>query len=136
MPLITWNDTLSVGVASIDAEHQELVGLLNAFYEAMQAKDGVGVLGNTLDALIEYTKFHFANEERLFAKTGYPDAVAHKKEHDKLAQQVLEVQARYKAGQTDALSLEVVDFLKRWLVNHIQGTDKRYRPHLVSHGVQ
>jgi len=136
MPLITWNDALSVGVASIDAEHQELVGLLNAFYDAMQAEKGNGVLGNTLDALIEYTKFHFANEELLFAKTGYPDAVGHKKEHDALTQQVLEVQRKYKAGETAALSLEVVNFLKKWLVTHIQGTDKKYSPHLVSHGVR
>ena len=66
---------------------------------------------------------------------GCPDLAAHKKEHVGLTDQVLEVQKKYKAGSTSTLSLEVLNFLKNWLIKHIQGTDKKYGPYLNGKGV-
>ncbi len=53
-----------------------------------------------------------------------------------MTNQVLEVQKKYKAGDTGTLSMEVMNFLKRWLVTHIQGSDKKYAPHLNAHGIK
>ncbi|MFY9646956.1 MAG: bacteriohemerythrin [Terriglobales bacterium] len=136
MPLIAWNDRLSVGIASIDKEHQKLVGLLNDFYDAVQTGKGKESLASVLAALIDYTKIHFANEEQLFAKTGYPDAAAHKKAHDDLTHQVVEIQNKYLQGASTTLSVETLNFLKNWLLTHIQGTDKKYSPHLASRGIR
>ena len=135
MPLMAWNDRLSVGIASIDKEHQKLVGLLNGFYDAVQAGHGKESLAGLLAALIDYTKLHFANEEQLFAKTAYPEAAAHKKAHDDLAHQVVEIQKKYVKGASASLSVETLNFLKNWLLTHIQGEDKKYAPHLTGHGV-
>ncbi len=136
MPLIAWNTRLSVGIDSIDKEHQKLVGLLNDFYDAVQSGKGKESLSKVLAGLIDYTKVHFANEEQLFAKTGYPDAAAHKKAHDDLTHQVLEIQNKYLKGANATLSIETLNFLKNWLLTHIQGTDKKYSPHLASHGIR
>lgn len=136
MSLIAWNERLSVGIASIDKEHQQLVGLLNEFYDAVQAGKGKEVLAEVLAGLIEYTKKHFANEEQLFAKTSYPEAAAHKKAHDDLTHQVLDIQDKYAKGANTGLSIETLNFLKNWLLTHIQGTDKKYSSHLVSHGIR
>ena len=136
MPLMTWNDKLSVGIATIDNEHKRLVGMVNDLYDAVMAGKGKDSLGKILDGLIDYTKVHFAHEEQFFAKTGYADAVAHKKEHDALAKQVLDVQAKYKSGAVSTLSLEVLNFLKNWLANHIQVSDKKYGPHLTANGIR
>ena len=136
MPLMNWSDKLSVGIAAIDDEHKKLVAMLNELFDGIQAGRAGDSLGKVLDGLIAYTAAHFKHEEDLFAKTGYPDAAAHKKEHDDLTKQVLDVQAKYKAGVTGTLSLEVMNFLKNWLVKHIQGSDKAYSPHLNSKGVR
>jgi len=133
---MTWNEKMSVGVASCDVEHRKLVALLNEFYDATQAGKAKEHLGGILDALVDYTRFHFANEEKLFAQTGYPDAAAHKKLHDELAHQVLDLQKKFRNGAESALSLEVMIFLKNWLLNHIQGTDKKYGPYLNSKNVR
>ncbi len=135
MPLMMWNDKMSVGIPRIDEEHKKLVAMLNELYDSVQAGHGKEALGKILDGLIAYTAGHFKHEEKLFAETGYPDAPAHKKEHDDLTKQVLDVQQKYKAGVTGTLSLEVMNFLKNWLVNHIQGSDKKYAPHLNSKGI-
>ncbi|MBS0644849.1 MAG: bacteriohemerythrin [Acetobacteraceae bacterium] len=136
MTLMAWNDAFSVGVPSIDKEHQRLIGLLNALYDAVQSNQAKEKLGQVLDGLIAYTATHFKTEERYFAQTHYPDAERHSREHEELTRQVLEVQRRFKAGETATLSMEVMNFLKRWLVNHIQGSDRKYAPHLQSKGIK
>jgi hemerythrin len=135
MPLLAWTDKLSVGVNVLDEDHKRLVAMVNQLYDAMQAGHGKDSLSPILDGLIQYTKMHFAREEKFFAQTSYPAAVAHKQEHDKLTHQVQDIQGKYASGATTALSLEVMQFLKNWLVQHIQGSDQKYRPHLNAKGI-
>jgi len=47
---------------------------------------------------------------------------------------VAETQKKMASG-TAMISMEVMDFLKDWLVNHIQGTDKIYGPFFKSKGI-
>ncbi len=136
MPLMEWNEKLSVGIPTIDAEHKKLVAMLNDLYDAMQAKQSQAILGRVLDGLISYTASHFKHEETLFARTGYPAAAEHKKEHDDLTKQVLDVKKKYQEGGAATLSMEVLNFLRKWLLNHIQGSDKKYGPHLIAKGIK
>lgn len=129
-----WNDNYSVGVGSIDADHKKLVGMVNDLFDGVKEGKGVGAVGQILDGLIAYTVEHFDREERYFAQTGYPDTAAHKAEHEDLKKQVLEIQAKFRAGNS-AVTMETMSFLKNWLINHIQGSDKKYGSHLNSHGV-
>ena len=79
-------------------------------------------MGEIFDELLNYTVFHFQAEEKLMKSHSYPQAPAHFKEHQDLIQQVLELQAKFKAG-TVMLSIATMDFLKNWLANHILQTD-------------
>ena len=136
MSLMAWNEKMSVGINTIDEEHKKLVNMLNELYDGIQANQAKEKLGKVLDGLIAYAASHFKREEQYFAQTGYPDAPAHIKEHVDLTNQVLEVQKKYKAGETGTLSMEVMNFLKRWLITHIQGSDKKYAPHLIAKGIK
>jgi hemerythrin len=119
-----WNDRLSVGLEMIDNDHKHLVSLVNELHDAVKAARGKEALGHVLDGLISYTRTHFAREESEMAKFKYPQATEHIQEHTTLARQVLEVQAKYKAGNTAVLSMEVMAFLRDWLLKHIQASDK------------
>lgn len=55
-------------------------------------------------------------------KHGYVDADAHQSRHRQLVQDVLAHQARFEGGE--ALSTEVMTFIRDWLINHIMKTDK------------
>jgi hemerythrin-like metal-binding protein len=135
MPLMTWTDRLSVGVKVLDEDHKRLIAMVNELYDAMQAGQGREALGRILDGLVRYTKEHFVREEKFFAQSGYPATAPHKQEHDALTQQVIEVQRKYAAGSAATLTLEVLQFLKKWLINHIQGSDQKYRAHLNARGI-
>jgi hemerythrin len=136
MPLMEWSDKLSVGVPSIDTQHKKLVGMANELYDAMKAGHGKDVLNKTLDGLINYTVTHFKYEEKLFAQTGYAASAPHLKEHEDLTKQVLAVQEKMKKGVSFAQSMEVMEFLKNWLINHILKSDKAYSSHLNAKGIK
>lgn len=124
MGLMEWNDRLSVGVDMIDTDHKRLVSMVNELHDAVRAARGKDVLGKVLDGLVDYTKSHFGREEVEMKKLNYPKAADHMREHAALAKQVLEVQAKYRAGNHAVLSMEVMAFLRDWLLKHIQGSDR------------
>lgn len=124
MPLMDWTDKLSVGIGTIDGDHKQLVSMANELFEAMRTAKGKDVLGKILDGLIAYTKTHFAREETYMGKHAYPREHDHKAEHAAFVKTVLEVQTKFKAGETAVLSMQVLNFLRDWLVKHIQGSDR------------
>jgi hemerythrin-like metal-binding protein len=135
MPLMTWTDKLSVGVRILDEDHKRLIALLNELHDSMKAGHSKESLGRILGELVQYTRVHFAREEKYLVDSGYPAVAAHKKEHDTLTRQVLDVQQKYLSGTTVALSIDVLKFLKDWLIDHIQGRDQKYRQHLNTRGI-
>jgi hemerythrin len=134
MALITWNNDLSVGIQEFDRQHQKLVTMVNEMHDALKAARGQEAIVSILPKLVEYTKSHFASEEAQMKKHVYPGYVSHKAEHDALTTQVMEYATRLKDGKGTA-SVELMNFLKSWLTNHIKGVDKKYGPHLNSKGV-
>src|SRR5271167_4548385 len=98
VPFMAWKDSWIVGVQEIDAQHKNLVSLLNKLHQAMTQGEGKDALGSILDSLVSYTKAHFAAEERLMQQSGYPDFIAHKREHTSLAEKVLNFQRTFKSG--------------------------------------
>jgi len=134
MALVAWSPALSVGVARFDKEHQELVKLLNSLHDEMLKGKAKEALSRILGQLINYTVIHFKNEEDLFRKHAYPDARAHTAEHEALKTKAAELEKALKAG-TGSLSVETLNFLREWLVRHIQGSDMQYKAFFAAKGV-
>lgn len=100
----------------------------------MKAGKGKEVLGNILNELVKYTSFHFGHEEKLFDTHKYPGSIIHKKQHKELVEQVLAYKDSYDKGNT-IMTMDIMNFLKDWLVQHIAGSDKKYTVFLNSKGV-
>jgi len=134
MPLVTWSDDLSVNIRSIDDQHRQLLSLVNSLHDAMSSGMGQDVIGKTLDELVAYTKNHFANEERLMKAYAYPGYMIHKREHDMLTRQVVNLHQDFMSGKP-VITVELMRVLKDWLTIHIKGSDQKYGPFLISKGV-
>lgn len=133
-PQLRWNQSLSVGISSIDDQHKTLVNLINELYSHMQSGSEKEATAATLDQLIQYTANHFKYEEENFDRHNYPDTKQHKEIHKKLVARVLQFQEEFNQGKAD-VSVELMDFLKDWLINHIKKVDKQYGPYLQSKGM-
>jgi len=134
MSIIQWDESLSVKVKEIDAQHQKLINLLNELFDAMRVGKGNQILGGILHSLVTYTQTHFKNEEMYFDKFQYPDAVAHKAEHKKLVEKTMKFKTDFEAGKV-GISIPLMDFLSNWLKDHIKGTDKKYGPFFNQNGL-
>jgi methyl-accepting chemotaxis protein/hemerythrin len=132
--LINWSNSYSVGVSQMDKEHQRLIDIINNLYAAMRAGRSKDAIGTILDELVDYTRTHFAHEEKLMREANYAGFDGQKQAHEALITQVAEVQQKYRQGT--ALGQEVMNFLKDWLVNHIQGSDKKYGPVMNKKGIK
>ena len=133
--MFEWKDEYSVGIPSIDAQHKKLVRMLNDLFSAMREAKANKILGEIFADLGKYTVEHFAYEEKLFAKYGYPEAPAHLAAHKVLIAQVVEQQQKFASGAI-TISKQLANFLKTWLTEHILKEDKAYTAFLKSKGVK
>ena len=133
MALMKWDESYSVNVREIDQQHQQLIKMLNEFYAHIE-KDPKGAFRALLDALVDYTQYHFSTEEKYFALYKYPDAEAHKQTHKRFTEKVADVRERLISGKL-VLSLEITTFLKNWLTEHIKGADMAYSKYFNEHGL-
>ncbi|MCX8027305.1 MAG: bacteriohemerythrin, partial [Thermodesulfovibrionales bacterium] len=131
---IEWGDVFSVNIRDIDEQHKQLFKLVNELFAAWKGNKPKEVVGRALDGLIQYTATHFKTEEDYFKKHNYPDAANHIEIHKALVKQALDLKQKFDAGTLD-INMEVMNFLKNWLNNHILRVDKRYGPYLRSKGV-
>lgn len=135
MALMAWSDDLSVGIVSIDDQHKKILSMINALNEAMETGNQDDVMLKVFSGLAVYTQKHFAYEEELFAKHGYVESALHKTEHEALLKQVTDLKKKLDAGEA-RVGVELMQFLKKWLTNHIQKTDKKYTSFLTAKGVK
>ena len=133
MGFMAWTDSLSVSVMEIDNQHKRLIDLINNLYDAMKMGKGKDVLSVTLDELAAYSVEHFSAEERYMRKYSYDRYTAHKTEHDAFIQKVTEFKQGFEAGKA-LLSIEVMNFLRDWTVNHIAEVDTRFGAFLNTKG--
>ena len=136
MPLIEWSNELSVGIESIDEQHKKLVNMINALHDAKLTGGSNDLLGKIFTGLTTYTQKHFTYEENMFAEYGYSNFEEHKRQHNELIAQVIELKDKFMENPQGTISDDLIHFLKRWLTNHIMRSDKDYTEFLISKGVK
>lgn len=129
-----WNDACSVGIQEVDEQHKVLLQLLDALHLAIRAGQGAESLA-VLNQLVDYTRHHFTMEESLMRVTNYPDFAPHKELHQNLMAQIHKVQDELAGGQLD-LDGEMLQFVKIWLIQHINETDRRFGKFFHSTGLE
>jgi hemerythrin len=132
---VKWKDEYSVGIESIDMQHKKLLSLINSLQAAVYFSTGEEFEHQALDELVDYTKTHFSYEEGLMEQNDYPDFEPHKAQHQQMIAKVEEVLAEYQQDKDTAMR-NAANFLKDWLINHINGTDKQYSAYLIDKGVK
>ena len=130
-----WNESYSVKIHALDSQHKRLVDLIAQLQEARAEGRVRETLGRILAELILYTEHHFATEERLLELHGYPDLTTHKAIHAAFTQKVLDFQSRFASGKV-VLSVQMMRFLRGWLIGHIQGIDMNYSEFLNAKGMR
>ena len=131
---IVFDEELYTGNELIDNEHKELIDRVNKLVESCEnGKEKVTAV-KTLDFLMDYTEFHFSDEEKLQQEGGYDKLEQHKGQHEDFKKSVDELRQMLEEeeGPTDAFVQAVNKNISQWLVNHIQGWDKAVAEYIRS----
>jgi len=125
MALIKWSPSLSVKIDEMDTQHQSLIEIMNRLHESISAGKGKEGPIVVIGELVDYARKHFSAEEQLMQKFRFPQLGDHKTEHAKFTEEVLAFRRRLQGGQTVS-AYEVLQFLRQWLLTHIQESDAKY----------
>lgn len=136
MTVVKWERELSVGVSSLDEQHEKMLFLLNTLHEGLMSGKGKMVLGGVLNQLVGATASHIRYEEGLLTRAGYRDEAAHRNGHAELMRQYSGISRQYETIGPSALSLPVMSFLRNSLMTHIRGADAGYRDCLAANGIR
>lgn len=126
MAKIQWQSVFETGIPSVDMQHKKLVGMINQLEDALAAGKGVinEEIGSVLVQLVEYTQFHFTDEEKIQKEIGYTDFKGHAESHRLFITQVKAILLKMKSGGAVS-AFELMNFLRDWLINHIMIEDRR-----------
>jgi hemerythrin len=129
MALINWDDSLRLGVAKVDQQHENIIRIVNRLDDASRDGRGAEVISEILDELVKYTATHFRTEEKYFAQFGYPDAETHQDEHAALTARVNAFANDFNNSLPSSrltLATELLHFLGDWWRYHIRQTDLKF----------
>lgn len=137
MDFVTWEPRYNLGIAAMDAQHRKLVDFTNKLFDGcLQGAEAAGSAFRViLKDVVDYVKVHFRDEEALLQAHDYPEALAHKKEHEQFVHIVLEQVAAFESGKKFVPNT-FVRFLRDWLLEHIAVSDHRYAEYLLARGVR
>ena len=127
---IVWDKTLSIEVDEIDEDHRRLVDLYNLLYHAVAEEESTDYIDALLEELISCTIWHFRHEERLMLKYKYDAFEDHKSEHRDLIDSVRALQKKFHK-ENKLLTSEDIEYLSKWLTEHIVRNDMRMGFHLT-----
>ena len=132
---MTFTSALSVGYNAIDEQHIRWIELINAVYNSLASGSSKEKLGMVLKDLVDYTVWHFGFENKMMNTYDYPEKDSHMKLHRDFIAEIKKLEERYESGE-DIMGVNVLEFLKNWLSDHIMKIDTRLGAYLESQGAK
>lgn len=129
-----WNDSFKIGVPLIDEQHAMFFEIYESFIDVYENKDHDPheEALHVINELVTYIEMHFRVEEELLAVSDYPDIDQHIYEHDIFIKKIEEFIISHEY-QNQNLFRSILDFMKKWFLNHIMQTDKEFGSHVKSY---
>ena len=119
--MLELKDSYSVGVASLDKQHKDLINMINALPSCEDFDEAI-------EFLKTYVEEHFFDEERLLSAAHFSGLPAHKLGHQKFVDWLSAMQEKF-AGSVhniEDLAAETHAYLSQWLISHILEDDMTY----------
>lgn len=121
-----WDESLSVGIGTIDEHHRYLFDLINDLHDVVINKLGTREVARLVKALDAYAKVHFRAEEQMMTHYGYEGFNRQQHQHHAFEAKIREF---YEELHTNPLvaQFDVLSYLRDWLVKHILVEDAQLR---------
>ncbi len=132
--MIEWNKEYNVNISIIDIDHERFVGIVNKAIAAKHNEKSQEEIHEVLNEMIKYAKEHFKTEETYMKEFNYQEYLYHREEHRDFSLRTNAYLERIINGDFNVAN-EILEYLKQWLIRHIQGTDMKYRECFIKNGL-
>jgi hemerythrin len=121
--------TMATGVDSVDAQHRQLIAMINRLVIAIESGAEASVIGTALGDLKGYTVTHFSHEEACMARIACPVAKVNELAHRSFISSIEQLAGEFgRTGPTRQLAFKLEGSMSSWLKTHIISTDTKMRP--------
>ena len=121
---VAWSDAYCIGLQEIDDQHHSLVDLINALWSAIATNLPSAECEHIFEQLEIYTVSHFGAEETMMQALEYPELSAHRMAHRAFVGRIQSERQKLRGGQRPGL--DIIHFLRDWLIDHILVNDRAY----------
>lgn len=125
--IFPWNENFSTGIDEIDAQHKQLIELLNTLVGHLAFQLDSPAVERIFEELKNYTVLHFSCEERIWSKYFKDDPWEqwHRDAHADFVAKVMDLKNNAEGQTEDEVIEGIVSFLTHWLALHIIESDRR-----------
>jgi hemerythrin len=118
---LVWREAYALGVELLDAQHREMVRLINLVLDSEAGDEG----GARLDALIAHLRRHFETEEVFLRAIDYPLTEEHSREHSMQLAEFVDLRRSIARGD-ESVGAEIRAEVRQWFFNHVVAEDRRF----------
>jgi hemerythrin len=131
MALLQWKDRYSVGIEAVDHEHKALIDLINRLHAEWLKAGARDSVESFFGDLYRGISAHFALEERFMRERGYDQLAAHKRDHERLLDEIRDIMDDFVDEERTASALS--GRLEAWFARHFETHDARLHRALGAH---
>ena len=130
--LLIWREEWLLGIETLDADHQEMVRLMNLLFcrnapeRGGDAEHATPPVLDRLDAVIEHVRVHFGREESFLQSIDYPHYEEHRTEHSLQMAEFIQIRRELEESGAPCIDAETAEGIKRWFFNHAIAEDQRF----------
>ncbi|MDH4199481.1 MAG: bacteriohemerythrin [Spirochaetia bacterium] len=135
MSLFEWKENFSVKISRFDEAHKKLIELMNEIYAIIKMRKDNATIVSVVEELSEYSKTHFNDEVEQMIKFQYPYLKEHKEEHNQFIKELDNMKEMIQR-QSNLLNVQLLNFIKDWLINHIMKSDMKYGQFFLDRGLK
>ncbi len=132
MKYLHWTEKFSVGVDSVDYEHQNLMDMINMIYAELDDRRDIAKIKQMVSEVHSEISAHFALEERIMRLADYDEFDAHKNDHEELLDQIRTTMDAIEDDPEPALNM-LSEQLADWFSRHFATFDARLHNKLGDH---
>ncbi len=132
---MTWKDSYTTHVESIDKQHKKQISLINDLHDSFANGRNAESVTGVLLQLNRHFIGHFEYEEGIFRKHGYRFEGVRKKQHQARIRRINDFRSRL-GGNEEKVGEELLDYLLSWLGNHLDTEDRQYILFMLEKGIK
>ena len=119
----TWEDSYLLHNHIIDDQHRQIARLVDELYQSVMAHEPKEARIECLIRLSTFARAHFVTEEQLLRMHKYDRYLLHKAAHEGLAHGLQGLRQQVASGERE-LTLEYIELIKLWVVDHFNEFDR------------